>query len=27
MFDGDQEVGVALGEVDEKGRFACSASA
>jgi hypothetical protein len=27
VFDGDQEVGVALGEVDEKGRFACSASA
>ncbi len=27
MFDGDQEVGVALGEIDEKGRFACSASA
>ena len=27
VFDGDQEVGVALGEVEEKGRFACSASA
>lgn len=27
VFDGDQEVGAALGEVEEKGRFACSASA
>jgi hypothetical protein len=27
VFDGDQEVGVALGEVEEKGRFACNASA
>jgi hypothetical protein len=27
MFDGNQEVGVALGKVDEKGRFACGASA
>ena len=27
MFDGDQEVGTALGEEEEKGRFECSASA
>ena len=27
MFDGDQEVGAALGEVNEKERFACRASA
>ena len=27
VFDGDQEVGAALGKVEEKGRFACSASA
>jgi hypothetical protein len=27
VFDGNQEVGAALGEVKEKGRFACSASA
>ena len=25
LFDGDQEVGVAMGEVEEKGRFAYSA--
>ena len=27
VFDGDQEVGVAPGEVEKKGRFACNASA
>ena len=27
VFDGNQEVGTALGEVEEKGRLACSASA
>ena len=27
VFDGNQEVDAALGEVEEKGRFACSASA
>jgi len=27
VFNGDQEVGAALGKVEEKGRFACSASA
>ena len=27
VFDGDQEIRAALGEVEEKGRFACSASA
>ncbi len=27
VFDGDQEVGAALGEEEEKGRVACSASA
>ncbi len=27
VFDGDQEIGAALGEVEGKGRFACSAAA
>jgi hypothetical protein len=27
MFDGNQEVGTALGEEEEKGRLACNASA